>query len=88
MLLMGCLTNAHIVATHQRIQPDKQDNGDTTYCLITQLGNHLTQVKFLRGIHALREETLQQFKCYLFKNFVILSSVAYSKRSFSTWCSH
>ncbi len=68
-LLMGCLGNAHIVATHhdqfaehQRVQSEEQDNDDTTYCLITQLGNHPTHVKFPRGIHALREEILQRFK--------------------------
>jgi hypothetical protein len=69
-LLMGCLTNAHIVATcydefteNKKIQLEEQDNDDTTYCLITQLGNHPTHVKFLHGTNSLREEIFQRFKC-------------------------
>jgi len=67
-LLMGCLVDAHIVATYydqfgenQQIQREEQDNNDTSYCLITQLGNHPTHVKFLHGTNSLREEILQRF---------------------------
>ncbi|CAF3844288.1 unnamed protein product [Rotaria sordida] len=69
-LLMGCLIDAHIVAvyndqyiTNLQKQHDEQENDDTTYCLITQLGNHPTHIKFLRGTSSLREELLQRFKC-------------------------
>jgi hypothetical protein len=68
-LLMGCLVDAHIVATchdkhatNPRIHLEEQENDSTTYCLITQLGNHPTHVKFLRGTTSLREEFLQRFK--------------------------
>jgi hypothetical protein len=68
-LLMGCLVDAHIVATyydqfaeHQRVQCEEQENDNTTYCLITQLGNHPTHIKFLRGTNSLREKILQRFK--------------------------
>ena len=68
-LLMGCLENAHIVATYHdqfaatpRVQPEEQENDDTTYCLITQLGNHPTHLKFLRGTSSLREEILHRFE--------------------------
>ncbi|CAF3654911.1 unnamed protein product [Rotaria socialis] len=64
-LLMGCLVDAHIVATcHDRyeISPLIQLNDETTYCLMTQLGNHPTHVKFVCGTKSLREEILQRFK--------------------------
>ncbi|CAF2821899.1 unnamed protein product [Rotaria sp. Silwood2] len=44
-------------------QHDEQENDDTTYCLITQFGNHPAHVKFLRGTNCLREELLKRFKC-------------------------
>ena len=75
-LLMGCLVDAHIVATfHDRhtrnsyIRHDEQESNDTTYCLITQLGNHPTHVKFLRGTKALLEEILRRFKCPFLSTF-------------------
>ncbi|CAF0741919.1 unnamed protein product [Didymodactylos carnosus] len=69
-LLMGFLLNAHIVATcHDEFasnveaqREEEQENEDTNYCLITQLGNHPTDVKFLRGTNSVREEILQRFK--------------------------
>ncbi|CAF1343073.1 unnamed protein product [Rotaria sp. Silwood1] len=69
-LLMGYLVDAHIVATYHdqyvtnpQKQHEEQENDNTTYCLITQLGNHPTHVKFLRGTKSLREELFQRFKC-------------------------
>ncbi|CAF2100171.1 unnamed protein product [Rotaria magnacalcarata] len=65
-LLMGCLVDAHIAAAcHDRyeISPLIQLNGEATYCLMTQLGNHPTHVKFVRGTESLLEEILQRFKC-------------------------
>ncbi len=68
-LFMGCFTNAHIVATcHDEFTPNLQkqseekENENTNYCLITQLGNHPTHVKFVCGTNLLREEILQRFK--------------------------
>jgi hypothetical protein len=68
-LMMGCLIDAHIVATchneitvNQQTQCEEQENDDTFYCLITQLGNHPTHVKFVRGTDSLRDEILQRFK--------------------------
>ncbi|CAF2773970.1 unnamed protein product [Rotaria sp. Silwood2] len=68
-LLMGCFVDAHIVATchdkyttNPQTKSEEQENNDTNYCLITQLGNHPTNVKFLRGTNSLREEFLERFK--------------------------
>jgi hypothetical protein len=49
------------MAANQQIHREEQENNDTTYCLITQLGNHPTHVKFLRGTNSLRQEILQRF---------------------------
>ena len=68
-LILGCLLNSHIVATYYDkysanppMQHEEQENENTTYCLITQLGNHPTHIKFVRGTKSLREEILQRFK--------------------------
>ncbi|CAF0798772.1 unnamed protein product [Didymodactylos carnosus] len=69
-LLVGFLLDAHIVATsHDEFaasveaqREEKQENENTNYCLITQLGNHPTDIKFVLGTHAVRDEILQRFK--------------------------
>ena len=52
-LIMGCLTN---------IDLERKDNDNTNYCLITQLGHRRTDVKFVQGTAALRQELLRRFK--------------------------
>ncbi|CAF1336933.1 unnamed protein product [Rotaria sordida] len=68
-LIMECIIDAHIVAiyydtyeTNSQRQVEEYENDNTTYCLISQLGNHPTDVKFVRGTKALREEILQRFQ--------------------------
>ena len=68
-LLMGCLANAHIVATchdqskqKQEVQYEEHENNDTCYCLITQLGNDPTHIKFVHGTDSLRQEIFERFK--------------------------
>ena len=63
-LVAGCLSDAHIVATaHHALQPTNLALLDNLiYCLITQLGNHPTHVKFLQGTRSLREEIFERFK--------------------------
>ncbi|UJR12029.1 hypothetical protein I4U23_016207 [Adineta vaga] len=68
-LFMGCCIDAHIVSTcydeytlNEQKQLEEQYDDNTNYCLITQLGNHPTHVKFVHGTHCLRDEILQRFK--------------------------
>lgn len=68
-LLLGCLIDAHVIATCYDLSPSHRtspgNEGETnnvTYCLITQLGNHPAQVKWLCGSRSLREELVERFK--------------------------
>ncbi|CAF1122179.1 unnamed protein product [Adineta steineri] len=64
-LLLGCLINAYIVSRTDK----EQENTNKNYCLITQLGNYPTHVKFVRGSYSLREEIFERFKHPFQTNF-------------------
>ncbi|CAF1160715.1 unnamed protein product [Adineta steineri] len=64
-LLLGCLINAYIVSTTNK----EQENTNKNYCLITQLGNYPTHIKFVRGSYSLREEIFERFKHPFQTNF-------------------
>ena len=81
-LIIGCLFNAHIIATcHDQFNGEKrpieyekeEENGDRSYCLITQLGNDPTHIQFVHGTHSLRNEILKRFE-HPFKNTMRSSS--------------
>ena len=68
-LLLGCLIDARVVAScydalpsHHTLSGNEGEMNNVTYCLVTQLGNHPTQVKWVRGSCALREELVERFK--------------------------